>query len=221
MVSRPLCVRVAARFFVAESPPRRVDPIDMLLAEARAGDARAFEQVRDRFEPALVGFIRGYMKGDDDTAMDVVQETFVVAWMKLDQIRDARHLRPWLYRVARFKAISFLRRRGPGGKAWHSLEFAAEHGADVPDPAMVDPLRQALRRDAADPWRGAVRTAIDRLPRLYVAVIRLFYDRGLTTRQVAHLLRLPRTTVKMRLLRGRALLRTLILEEMGGREPDL
>jgi len=206
---------------VAEPSRPRAASLDALLADARAGDVQAFQRLRKRFEPALVGFIRRYVRGDDDTAMDVAQETFVVAWMKLDQIRDAGHLRPWLYRVARFKAISFLRRRGPRGKAMHSLEFAAEHGADVPDPGLVDPLRHLLTHDVSDPWPGVVRTAINRLPPLYVAVIRLFYDSGLTTKEVAHLLKLPRTTVKMRLLRGRTLLRKLILEETDGREPEL
>ena len=88
---------------------------------ARAGDTRAFRQVTERLAPQLVRFVSGYLRGDVDTANDIVQDTFVTAWHKLDRIREGSHLRPWLYRVARYKSISFLRRRGPRGTPMESM----------------------------------------------------------------------------------------------------
>jgi RNA polymerase sigma-70 factor (ECF subfamily) len=206
---------------VREHPSPRPGSLDALLSRAQRGDSLAFQRVRRRFEPALINFVRGYVRGDDDTAVDVVQETFTVAWSKLHEIRDVNHLRPWLYRVARFKAISFLRRRGPRGRPMHSLEVAAERGADYADPRVVDPLRAAITQEAGNPWLRALRAAIPRLPPLYVAVLRLYHLEDLTTKEVARLLELPLTTVKMRLMRGRKLLKALVLEAMDGREPDL
>lgn len=221
MVSSSLCVSRVRTSCVREGTPRRPGSLDALLICARAGDSRAFQRVRRRFEPALINFVRGYVRGDDDTAFDVVQETFTIAWHKLDQIRDVDHLRPWLYRVARFRAITFLRRRGPQGKAMHSLDFAAEHGADYPDPAGADPIRHAMTTEAGNPWLRALRQSIPRLPSLYVAVLRLYHLEDLSTKEVAELLELPLTTVKMRLMRGRKMLKELVLEQMDGQEPDL
>ncbi|MDJ0520640.1 MAG: RNA polymerase sigma factor [Planctomycetota bacterium] len=220
-MSRPLCVPCSAPCLVREAGPHRPRPLDALLIRAQQGDARAFQRMRRRFEPALVNFVRSYVRGDDDTAFDVVQETFTVAWHKIDQIRDGEHLKPWLYRVARFKAITFLRRRGPKGRAMHSLDYAADNGADYPDPSLQDPLRMAMTREATSPWLAALRAAIGRLPPLYVPVLRLYHLEGLSTKEVAAMLGLSLTTVKMRLMRGRAHLRRLVLEEMDGEEPDL
>lgn len=220
-MSRPLCVPISLTSLVCETPAARPRALDALLDRARAGDMKAFQRVRRRFEPALLNFVRSYVRGDDDTARDVVQETFTIAWAKLDQIRNGDHLRPWLYRVARFKAITFLRRRGPQGRAMHSLDFAAENGADYPDAAVKDPLRHAMTREAANPWLAALHAAIPKLPSLYVAVLRLYHLEGLSTKEVAGLLGLPLTTVKMRLLRGRRKLRRLVVEAMDGAEPDL
>jgi RNA polymerase sigma-70 factor (ECF subfamily) len=182
---------------------------------------KAFQRVRRRFEPALLSFVNSYVRGDEHTARDVVQETFTIAWIKLDQIRDAGHLKPWLYRVARFKSITFLRRRGPQGRPMHSLEFAAENGADYPDPAVRDPLRSAMTREAKSPWLAALHAAIPRLPPVYGAALRLYHLEGLSIKEVARLLGLTLTAVKMRLMRGRRRLRELVLEEMNGEEPDL
>ncbi len=103
----------------------------------------------------------------------------------------------------------------------HSLEFAADNGGELSNRNAADPLRQAMLTEAGKPWIQAARKAVDSLPPLYVGVIRLYYDEGLTTTEVATLLKLPRTTVKMRLLRGRKLLKKLILELMDGQTPNL
>lgn len=221
MASKHLSVRTDLAQLLREATEPLANSLDALLAKARAGDTRAFQRVRKRFEPQLINFVRSFVKGDEDTAHDVVQETFLIAWTKLDQIKDGKHLRPWLYRVARFKAITFLRRRGPKGVPMHSLDFAAENGGELRNRTATDPLRQAMVTEAGKPWIQAARKAVDSLPPLYVAVIRLYYDEGLTTTEVATLLKLPRTTVKMRLLRGRKLLKKMILEQMKGEEPNL
>lgn len=219
VVSRSICAPFPLAALIREKRPPRPGSLDALLICAQAGDSGAFQRVRLRFEPALINFVRRYVRGDDDTAIDVVQETFTIAWGKLHQIRDGDHLRPWLYRVARFKAITFLRRRGPRGRPMHSLDFASERGADYADPGGVDPIRHAMTKEAGNPWLIALRKALPRLPPLYVAVLRLYHLESLSTKEVAQLLELPLTTVKMRLMRGRKLLRDLVVEAMDGEEP--
>ena len=192
--------------------------MDTLLEGARRGGTAEFRALCEYWHGPLLRFATSYCRGDEGAAEDIVQETFLTAWNKIEQIRDAEHLKPWLWRVARFKAISWWRRRKPAGRMHYSLECAAERGHHVPDPAF-DPLRRAMRVEPDDPWKEALHAAIERLPYLYVGVMRLYYLREHSARQVAELLQLNETTVKMRLLRGRQLLRALVLEAMG-REPD-
>jgi RNA polymerase sigma-70 factor (ECF subfamily) len=189
--------------------------MEALLECAQAGDADAFVAVRAHFEDSLMRYVTNYVRGDEVAAEDLVQETFLVAWRKLHQIQGPRHLRPWLYQVARYKAINHLRRRGPKGRPLRSLERLEAGSHEIPDP-REDPLRRALRAEPGNPWVAALRRAIARLGRRHAAVVRLHYLRGLRTREVAELLGLTQTTVKMRLLRARKNLRKLVLEEMAG-----
>lgn len=215
---RALCLRVGC---VSEDLARRRSPrtLEALVNCARAGDRKAFREVTEKLAPQLVRFVTGYLRGDEHTANDVVQDTFVQAWNSLDQINDGLHLRPWLYKVARFKAIDFLRRRGPHGTPMESIDYAAESGIDVAERRHVSPLRQAMLTEPADPWLGALQNGLARLPATYIAVVRLHYLHSYSAAEVARLLGLERAAVKMRLLRARKILKRLVLEEVeAGRE---
>jgi RNA polymerase sigma factor (sigma-70 family) len=180
---------------------------------AQNGDVLDFHAMCERWRDPLQRFATSYCRGDHAVAQDIVQETFLVAWNKLEQIKSAEHLRPWLYQVARFKAINWLRKRGPKGKPLDSIEHAAERGHDIADLAF-DPLRRAMITEPGNPWSGAGQDAIARQPALFIGVIPRHNQRGQTTREVANLLQLNQTTVKMRLLRARHLLRSLVTQEM-------
>jgi RNA polymerase sigma-70 factor, ECF subfamily len=68
---------------------------------------------------------------------DVVQESLVQAYRKLDTFDDARPLKPWLFRIAHNRCIDFLRRRG--------VREEAEAAAAPPDVVPpVDPVGLAL-----------------------------------------------------------------------------
>lgn len=190
-------------------PPRRQGgrELDALVACAQAGDRQAFREVAETLGPPLVRYLTHYLRGDAHTAHDVVQETLVAAWRKIGTIRGGDHMRPWLYRVARCKAISWMRRRGPQGTPMDSLDYAHEQGYEVPDPSDPDPHARP-----EPPPLGALQAAVERLPPIYAGAVRLHYLCGYSTRETARLLGVPRTAVKMRLHRARKRLRDLMDE---------
>ena len=187
------------------------------LLAAKQGSEADFVELCRLWQGPLMNFATSYVRGDAATAQDIVQETFVTAWQKIDQIKDAERLKPWLYRVARFKAINWLRKHRPKGRPQLSTDVAADRGHDVEGEGF-DPLQRALRVEPGNPWIPALHEAIAELPEIYVAVVRLHYMRRLTAREIALLLELNLTTVKMRLLRARQLLKPMLLARMG-REP--
>lgn len=194
----------------ARPPARGRAALDTLVACAQAGDAQAFRRMTEQLTPRLVRYVSIFLRGDLHTAQDVVQDAFIAAWRKIDTIRDGGHLVPWLYKVARCKAITWLRRRGPRGSPMDSIERANEIGQEVADPDGRDPARLHLAGPESKPLVRALRRAIAQLPPMYAGVVRLHYLRGHATHEVARLLGLPRTTVKMRLFRARQKLRKML-----------
>ena len=69
----------------------------------------AFEQTVLPHSRGLYAFIRHLNRRDCD---DVYQEALLAAWEGFESLRDPEALRPWLYRIARFKAMDAYRRPG-------------------------------------------------------------------------------------------------------------
>ncbi len=179
--------------------------VDLDIQRARDGDPRAFRAIIDRLQPGLTRYVTYFLRGDLHAANDVVQEAFVEAWRRLDRLHTMEHLRPWLYHVAKCKAVSWLRRRAPPGTRFEPIDGFLETREEIP--SRVRPPSPRGIRDP-DRWDfGALRRALDALPSNYAAVVELHYLHGFDTRETARLLDLPRTTVKMRLHRARKSLR--------------
>ncbi len=70
----------------------------------------AFTQVVEEYKEKLYWQIRRMVLSHDD-ADDVLQNTFIKAWMGLDSFRGEAKLSTWLYRIASNETINFLERR--------------------------------------------------------------------------------------------------------------
>ncbi len=185
-----------------------------LVARARTGDRDAFAELVRRYQ-RLVFAVSYRLLGDPDLADDVVQETFVRAFVSLERFRGTT-LRAWLLRIAHNAALDQL--RASTRRRTVPLEHASEQVAfDVPESG----IEQAG-------LRAALEAALAALPVEQRAVVVLADVEGLPYEEIAQALGLPLGTVKSRLARARVRLRTLLqsdprareLLELSGRLPD-
>lgn len=104
---------------------------DTLVAQAKAGDRRAFGLLMQRHAPRLVNIASRTLNHSDE-AQDAVQEAMAAAWFKLDQFDATRDLMPWLARITLNKCRDHLRRRKIRG----FFEFGGgDHAMETADPA--------------------------------------------------------------------------------------
>lgn len=71
---------------------------------------QAFEQMVNLYGPRLYRQIRRMVYSHDD-ADDILQNTFVKAWVNLDTFRGDSRLSTWLYRIATNETLNFLQRK--------------------------------------------------------------------------------------------------------------
>lgn len=134
-------------------------------------------------------------------AADVVADTFVVAWRRVDDLPPGDEARLWLYGVAR--KVVFNQRRGRQRKDRLGVRLRhALHTAAVGDPA----------EDATD--QLAVRAALSRLGELDREVLTLTVWEDLEPREIAEVLGVSAQTVRTRLSRARGRLRDVLGNEM-------
>lgn len=88
------------------------DPVPGWVRAAAAGDARAWEQIVDRYSPLLWSICRVHRLGDQDAA-DVAQLTWLRLLENLGRIRDPGRLAGWLATTCRRECRAQLRRSRP------------------------------------------------------------------------------------------------------------
>ena len=81
-----------------------------LIQATLAGDTDAYGQLVDRFKDRLFNAMLNVV-GNYDEAEDVVQDSFVQAYVKLHTFQGNSKIFTWLYRIAFNNALSRGRRR--------------------------------------------------------------------------------------------------------------
>ena len=165
-----------------------------LLAGLQARDEWALVELVDLVTPWLLAVAEA-MLTDRDEAEEVVQETFTIAWRRIDLFdASSGRLVPWLLRITRNRAIDRLRARRRQVEKQRRLEAYGEAGS--PSVAAVEP-----DESAAPGWHvhAAVHAALAALPPEQHEVVRLAYFEGLTHSDIAGRLGVPLGTVKTRL----------------------
>jgi RNA polymerase sigma factor (sigma-70 family) len=129
------------------SPLLRLQSDERLIALTRRGHHGAFEALVQRYQPRLLAFCRRLV-GSPQDAEDVLQEVFAAAHAAI--LADDRPIsvRPWLYRIARNRAVNHLRRRLPAADGVDSMDVHAhENGTSTLERIQQ---REELRAIIAD-----------------------------------------------------------------------
>ena len=159
-----------------------------------ASDARAgFEQLFRDTRTDLLAYIMRRSQSPDDAA-DVLAETYLIAWQKLDAIPTGERARLWLFGVARNLLLKGASRR----RSRHALVAR-----------LADELRSAHPPHASveDGRSSALRAALAALPERDREILMLTAWEGLTPKQIAAVVGAPVNIVRVRLHRARTRLK--------------
>ena len=190
------------------APPLATD--EELVARARAKDFAAFEQLLDRYEDKIFRLAYRFVRNETE-AKEILQDTFLSIWRKLDTFKGDAQFSSWLYRVAANAALMRLRaqKRHPEVSTeelpidfldnYGHLPAGGENWAKRPDDELQS---EELRRH--------IQAAVDELPEIYRTVFLIRDVEGLSTEETAEVLQISIPTVKTRLHRARLALRETI-----------
>ncbi|MHC4712044.1 MAG: RNA polymerase sigma factor [Planctomycetota bacterium] len=169
-------------------------PDEDLVRRARRGDELACHDIVDRYGDHLYG-LAFTLVGNSADAADVLQETFSGAFRSLRRFKGRSSLRTWLCQILIRQAARHHRSRGK-----HKMTSLERIAGTSAEPESDRDLAPGAR--AADA-RMDILAALDTLPPIHREVIVLREMQGLSYKEIAGVLRVPRGTVESRLFRAR------------------
>lgn len=187
---------------------------EQVVAQVRTGNAALFEILMRRHNQRVYRVARAIL-GNDTEAEDVMQETYVRAYMHLDQFESRAKFSTWLTKIAVHEALARVRKSG----RLESLD-----SKDDSETAMR-PEPQSNARNPEEQLFGKqmqvlLEAAIDTLPQAYRSVFVMREIEELSTTETADALDVSEEVVKTRLHRARAMLQTDLYSRVGATTPS-
>ncbi|GGO03905.1 RNA polymerase subunit sigma [Saccharibacillus kuerlensis] len=176
-----------------------------LIERIKAKEENALRELMEQYGDLLLRTACLLVR-DRQTAEEVVQDAFVQAYNKIDQLDDPSKLRPWLIRIA----VNGCRMRQ---RTWSWRHIFPGGGAGEL-PLDADSFSTGADEDFITQWKKEhLAAAVRSLDYRYRESIVLYYFDELNVREIAELLETNENTIKSRLSRGRTLLKKTIEEE--------
>lgn len=166
-----------------------------------------FEVLAKQHEAMLLAYAHSLVQ-DLSLAEDIAQQTFLIAYRKIDSLREPALFPAWLRGIARLEALAALRRKG--------REVLME-------PAVLEQLDEVYRtfeeQRPTETWTerfGLVEECYGRLPETLKTVCRLHYFEDRKARDIAEVLAVNLNAVLKRLERARAAIRDCVQQRLAG-----
>jgi RNA polymerase sigma-70 factor (ECF subfamily) len=185
-----------------------------LVCVARDGDKEALQTLLKRNWTWLKGLVYSVLANTQDLD-DVMQEVCLRVITRIHTLREPERFRAWLAVLARREAIRQRRRkRQEAGRVLPT----DSHTSEGPMMGMIHLVREdgCANDPAADIEKkelcGRVLDAVRKLPEKYRVVFVLAHSGELTYAQIAEVLDIPITTIQIRLVRARRMIRDRIAQ---------
>ena len=192
-------------FEPGRSPPRLIyesavvqaTSDEVLIGRIASGDRLAMQVLFARHHVRVYRFVLRLVR-DESTAEDLISEVFLDVWRQAGRFEGRAAVSTWLLAIARFKALSALRRR-PDEELDEEAAAAIEDTSDTPQVALE-------KKDAS----VAIRKCLEGLSAEHREIIDLVYYHEKSVEEVAQIVGIPENTVKTRMFYARKRLAELL-----------
>jgi len=197
-----LMIGVSSR---AEEAEADASPQDIARRVA-GGDPRAFEALFRLLSERVFRYVRG-MTGEESTAHDITQDTFVRLWSARTRLADVENVEAYVFQAAR--RLVYNRTRDERVRRENEALLRRDD-LDAHPPAPDDELDSDLLRDLLNGW-------IADLPERQREALTLHREEGMSHETIADVMGISKNTVNTHIMRAMDTLRDRLHEH----RPDL
>jgi RNA polymerase sigma-70 factor (ECF subfamily) len=173
---------------------------EVLIARIADGDRLAMQVLFARHHVRVYRFVLRLVR-NEATAEDLISDVFLDVWRQAGKFEGRSAVSTWMLSIARFKALSALRRR-PEQELDDETAEQIEDQSDDPEVALA-------KKDKA----AVLRRALSKLSAEHREIVDLVYYHEKSVEEVAGIVGIPEATVKTRMFYARKKLSELLKEQ--------
>jgi RNA polymerase sigma-70 factor (ECF subfamily) len=170
---------------------------DVLIGRIANGDRLAMQVLFARHHVRVYRFVLRLVR-DEAAAEDLISEVFLDVWRQAGRFEGRAQVSTWLLAIARFKALSALRRK-PEQELDEDTAEAIEDTSDTPDVTLEKKQTSEVIKQCLTSLSAEHREIID-----------LVYYHEKSVEEVAEIVGIPEATVKTRMFYARKKLAELL-----------
>jgi len=171
------------------------------VQQARDGNPAAWDALFRRYQLPLYVYVFELVR-NEQTALDVVQETFIAAARHIGGLRDDEKFGSWLFGIAHQKVVQLWRKRGGKEILFDEIPESAGEFENSPDNLLI-------RREQEIEFMNL----LDQLPLPQRSVLLLHFVEDFRLEEIARITETQLGTVKSRLHYAKKALRKLLEEK--------
>ena len=172
---------------------------EVLIARIASGDRLAMQVLFARHHLRVYRFVLRLVR-NEATAEDLISEVFLDVWRQAGKFEGRSAASTWMLSIARFKALSALRRK-PEQELDDETAAAIEDHSDDPEVTLAKKDKSA-----------ALRQCLTALSAEHREIVDLVYYHEKSVEEAARIVGIPEATVKTRMFYARKKLSELLKE---------
>lgn len=181
-----------------------------MIEQARGGDVAAFEQIYQSFGQKILNYLYR-MTGSREEAEDLAQDTFILAFRKLDTLKDPRKFQSWLFRIAQNNVYQKYRGKKPQVQSIDEEDYSELADLQRLASPQMGPESDVL----SDELEQVISEAIAELPEKYRTVFVLSAVQRLSYQEISGIVDRSLASVKSDIHRARVSVRDKIKSYLG------
>lgn len=190
-------------FKIEEHPGHKATDTEV-IKRILSGEKELFEILMRRNNQKLYRVIRSYVN-DEEEIEDLMQDVYLKAYQKLYQFHHHALFSTWLIRIGINESLARIRKRN---KQVMLHDPSDDNTKNIPDTEQMNPEQKLIKQEI----KQVLEMAIEKLPLTYKTVYMLREIEGMDIPEIAACLDLTNANVKVRLHRGRAMVRDVLYQ---------
>ncbi len=170
-----------------------------IALQVQKGDVDSFGVIMERYEQKMLRYAKKFLI-DDDNAQSLVQDVFLKTYTNINSFDTKRRFSPWLYRIAHNEFINAIKKKARDPLFFFSFDEIFPHPIS-PDKTDSEAISNDLKK--------TLDACLDELDPKYKEPLILHNYEDLDYQEISEIMKIPVSTVGVRLKRGRDMLKKI------------